>query len=408
MKIVVVGAGVAGCTTAKALQEAGHLVYLIDQRSGCAKETSAHAGALAHPHLTRVPIPLQTLTRIACDHAYSKWHKQRLHTGAFLVMSLEKWVDDSTMVARLKRLSLGPDHAQLFSSEAALEKTGVFSQGVWYPKAGVYDLAAICEDAIKDIPAPHRIWNSSVSRMMPRGREWVLFDQVDREILSADAVVLAGSFHTKALLDKMGVDITLRSVRGQLSRFAIAKTSAWYDKMPKFALTGEGYCVPPVKMGDGRFLWQVGSSYHEGDEDLRPRDECDQHNREQAQRLINRLELPTGDLEALDPFVGVRCVARDRMPMIGPIGALPGVFVSTAYGARGVLWSAIAPSLVERQIHAYFAGEDLLRAGFLAGADATVEADFALAVTPARFLAGTFSGRASNSKPILPSGCRAK
>ena len=169
-------------------------------------------------------------------------------------------------------------------------------------------------------------------------------------------------------------------------------------------MCGEGYCLPALTFNNNQYLWEVGSSYDEGEFDLTPRSSSDEHNREQARMLVDNQELPVEDLVAKEPFVGVRSVSGDRLPLIGSVPSQPGLFIASAYGARGVLWSAVTPGLIARQVEAYFLGAAFLRAGFLAGASSEEETEFALAVAPARFLAGALAGRGSNSKPILPSG----
>ena len=105
-------------------------------------------------------------------------------------------------------------------------------------------------------------------------------------------------------------------------------------------------------------------------------------------------------LQRLGDFVGIRCVAGDRLPMIGALTQRPGIYLATALGSRGVLWSALAAKLISAQV----LDEDLAlltRFGFAA--------DLVAALAPARFFAGALAAPAalgalaSNSKPVLPS-----
>ena len=158
-----------------------------------------------------------------------------------------------------------------------------------------------------------------------------------------------------------------------------------------------------VRAGAQSFVrgFRVGD-FDEGEDDLGSRDSSDVFNREQAQGLLAYSE---GDLRALikaGDFVGVRCVAGDRLPIIGALTQRPGIFLATALGSRGILWSALAAKLITAQL----LGDDfvlLARLGFAT--------DLVAALAPARFFAGALAAPAalaSNSKPIFPSAPRAK
>ena len=149
----------------------------------------------------------------------------------------------------------------------------------------------------------------------------------------------------------------------------------------------------------------VGSSFDEGEDNLQSRESSDQFNREQAKGLLDYRDGNAGALRKFGSFVGVRCVAGDRLPIIGALVQRPGIFLATALGSRGVLWSALAAKLITAQV----LGDDfalLTRLGFAA--------DLVAALAPARFFAGALAKApalgtlASNSKPILPSAPRAK
>ena len=209
----------------------------------------------------------------------------------------------------------------------------------------------------------------------------------------------------KTLMAIIDIRLTLKWVRGQLSIFSIANDDPWAIRLPRVGISGEGYCLPAEKLADGSYRWIVGSSFDEGEDDLQARDSSDMFNREQAQGLLDYTQGDTTSLKVSDCFVGIRCVAGDRLPIIGALTQRPGIFLATALGSRGVLWSALAAKLITAQ-----ALEDdfalLTRLGFAA--------DLVAALAPARFFAGALAAPsalgalASNSKPIFPSGPKAK
>jgi tRNA 5-methylaminomethyl-2-thiouridine biosynthesis bifunctional protein len=234
---------------------------------------------------------------------------------------------------------------------------------------------------------------------------WFLFGAANKPILSANKVVLACAMEAKALMGGIGVRLPLKPVRGQLSIFSVREGDAWVEKLPRVGITGDGYCLPAEQLDDGSYQWIVGSSFDEGETDLAPRQVSDDFNREQARGLVN---YPEGELRSLvkaREFVGVRCVAGDRLPIIGALTQRPGIFLATALGSRGILWSALAAKLVTAQ---------LLEDDFALLARFGFAADLVAALAPARFFAGALAvpsalgALASNSKPILPAESRAK
>jgi tRNA 5-methylaminomethyl-2-thiouridine biosynthesis bifunctional protein len=404
MKILIIGAGIAGCTIANEMQNSGHDVYLIDQHVEVAAGTSSHAAALAHPHLTRRPARLQKFTRFANRMAYMQWQHHQKYSGAFQPLEQEDWLSKEQMQEKLNLLNFSKEEAVPLDASQAHEFVGINKPGIYYREAGIYDLKEISKTSIKNLPPLNLILGKDVKSIQTRDGKWFVMDANNEQIIEGDALILANGVGVKALLETLSIKLHLRPVRGQLSRFEISIHSPWAKLLPKVPMCGEGYCMPALTLSERHILWEVGSSYDEGESDLEPRQTSDEHNREQGRMLLNNATLPLEDLVALEPFVGIRSVSGDRLPLIGPVPSKPGLFIASAYGARGVLWSAVTPQLIARQVEAFFLGAAFLRAGFLTGATSAEESEFALAVAPARFLAGALTGRGSNSKPILPSG----
>ncbi len=52
-------------------------------------------------------------------------------------------------------------------------------------------------------------------------------------------------------------------------------------------------------------------------------------------------------------WAAVRCTAPDRLPLVGPLdsAALPGLWVSTAMGARGLTLSLLCAELLAARLH---------------------------------------------------------
>ena len=401
-ELVVIGAGICGATITNELLQRGQSVCIVDAASSAATACSSHAYAIAHPHIGRGSPRLLRLTRVAFLLAEAKWGKGWNQHGIFQPTKKDKHFDRVEVANYLKSLDLDEDIALALDAREAEEICGIKQNGVWLSRGASLNIFEASNALLQEHEHLTCLWNTRVAKLEQVNGQWLLLNQANEAILSADKVVVATAIDSKLLMSSIGIRLPLKPVRGQLSIFSIRKEDAWAQKLPRVGISGDGYCLPAQQLDDGSYRWMVGSSFDEGEDDLGSRDSSDAFNREQAKGLLNYSE---GDLNALikaGDFVGVRCVAGDRLPIIGALTQRPGIFLATALGSRGILWSALAAKLIIAQL----LGDDfalLARLGFAA--------DLVAALAPARFFAGPLAAPAalaSNSKPILPSAPKAK
>ncbi len=403
--IVVIGAGIAGSSIASELLERGQAVCIIDSAPYPASACSSHAYAIAHPHVGRGAPRLLRLTRIAFLMAETRWGKVWKQHGIFQPSKKDKVFQRDDVASYLQSLNLDEGMAQALSAKESMQACRINQDGIWLPRGASLNLFEATKDALKPHPRLTCCWNTSVARLEKVDLGWQLIDSQDKPIMTARKVIAAAALETKKLAASIDVRLPLRPVRGQLSIFSIDPKSPWAPRLPRTAISGEGYCLPVKKLPDGNYQWIVGSSFDEGESDLQDWDSSDEFNREQARGLLDYVEGDVSHLQKRGSFVGVRCVAGDRLPIIGALTQRPGIFLATALGSRGVLWSALAAKLITAQVL-----EDdfalLARLGFAA--------DLVAALAPARFFAGALAAApalgafASNSKPILPSAPKAR
>ena len=404
-EIVVIGAGIAGACIANELLSRGQAVCIVDSASHPASACSSHAYAIAHPHVGRGAPRLLRLTRIAFLMAEARWGRVWKQHGIFQPSKKDTVFNRDDVKGYLQSLNLDEDMARALSAKEAMEICGIHQDGIWLPRGASLNLLEATQDALKHHPKLICRWNTSVVRLEKVDGAWGLFSPQDELIMTADKAIIAAALETKNLAASMDVRLPLRPVRGQLSIFSITEKNSWAARLPRTAISGDGYCLPAEKLPDGNYRWIVGSSFDEGESSLQDWDSSDDFNRDQAKGLLDYLEGDISQLQKMGSFVGIRCVAGDRLPIIGALTQRPGIFLATALGSRGALWSALAAKLISAQVL-----EDdlalLTRLGFTA--------DLVSALAPARFFAGALAAApalgafASNSKPILPSAPNAR
>jgi tRNA 5-methylaminomethyl-2-thiouridine biosynthesis bifunctional protein len=404
-EIVVIGAGICGATIAKELLERGKAVCIIDAAPSPATACSSHAYAIAHPHIGKGSPRLLRLTRIAFLLAEARWKNIWRQHGIFQPTKKDKAFDRALMTEHLRSLGLDEDMAKAMDAQEARTVCGVEQSGVWLPRGACLNLYEASNMLLKSNDRLTCLWNVRIGRLEKSEDAWSLFDDANRLIASADKVVLACAMEAKTLLTSIDIRLPLKPVRGQLSIFSIQEGDPWTKKLPRVGISGDGYCLPATHLEDGSYEWIVGSSFDEGEDELVSRDASDEFNREQAKRLVDYEKGELHSLRKAGEFVGVRCVAGDRLPIIGKLPQRPGIFLAIALGSRGILWSALAAKLITAQ---------LLEDDFALLARFGFATDLVAALAPARFFAGTLvapsalGALASNSKPILPAESKAK
>ena len=401
-EIVVIGAGICGATIANELLHRGKSVCIVDAAPFPATACSSHAYAIAHPHIGKGSPRLLRLTRIAFLMAEARWGRFWQQHGIFQPTKKDKIFSRAELAAHLLDLGLDEQMAIAVEAEEAQKLCGIKQSGAWIPRGASLNLSETSKELLRPHERLNCMWNMRIARLEEVAGKWNVFGQEDKCILTADKIVVAAAMESKALMSSIGIRLPLKPVRGQLSIFTVQKNSPWVEKLPKVGISGDGYCLPALQDEDGNYQWIVGSSFDEGEEDLLPRESSDAFNREQARGLVNYSGGVLQDLLKKSEFVGIRCVAGDRLPIIGTLPQRPGIFLATALGSRGILWSALAAKLITAQVL-----EDdfalLARLGFAA--------DLVAALAPARFFAGALAAPAalaSNSKPIFPSEPKAK
>ena len=398
---LVIGAGVAGAAVVKSLKNNRLSNFLvIDEAAGPAKRTSAHEAAMCHPYIGRGASRLQRLTHLAFKEARQVWGNHWRGEGVFHLFKRAESFDKEKMSEYLLSLGFNLEDAIAYDAYDANQKIGVAQPGTFFKQGGWVALQNACESVFNSLEDCQKAWGVKAHNISYREGFWHVFDVQQQIIGVAKRIFLANSLGVKDLALSAGIDLPLRPVRGQLSKFSFDQGSSWDERKPQVGLSGNAYCLPPVKNANGSYDWQVGSSYDEDVADLTVWESSHLDNKELIKAMINPGTLDA-ELRIKGAFVGTRCVAKDRLPVMGPVPGMPGLYVLTALGSRGVMWSSLACQMFTEHLAEEIRYSAFLEARFFAGARLTAAGlteDLAGAFAPARFLAGV-----SNSKPILPS-----
>lgn len=371
---IVIGGGLAGTSAAASLAARGLRVTLVDRHPALAAEASGNAQGVLYikpsPHgtaltalsLAGVSFALRELVRrLPADGA--AWS----HCG---VVVLAHDIAEADRYAQLAALGWPRSFVRAVDAGAAAHIAGITlpSGGLFYPAAGWVHPPALCA-ALADHPRIDvRLGWTVETLARDTADRWTVTNTAG-ESLHADVVVVASALDTVRLPALS--HLPLKPIRGQITMVPATDASARLATV----LCGESY-VGPAR--HGRHC--LGATFDVGDAatDLRPADDIANlvALRALAPALVDALATRDRDdttcaPEADGSRAAVRVVTPDYLPIAGaaldadvfrerfaalardatthfddPAPWLPGLFVSTGHGSRGLVTAPIAGELI--------------------------------------------------------------
>jgi tRNA 5-methylaminomethyl-2-thiouridine biosynthesis bifunctional protein len=382
---LIVGAGLAGCATAWALAEQGWRSTLIDRADAPASEGSGNPAGLfhgivnpqdgAHARFNRAAALLaQRTVQAAIDSGVARGSVQgllRLDT---------RGLNAPAMRDELDALHLPPGYVQALDAAQASARCGLALQHpAWfYPGGGWVQPAALAAWFLQQAGAWAEFRGGlQVHSLRAEAGRWQLLDAAGHGFAEAGTVVLTNAADALRLVAVSHWPVD--TVRGQISLCAFGAAQPPVP-LPTLPLAGAGYLLPEIGG-----LMVFGASSQPGDADVDVRE---------ADHVFNlqRLALLSPSAAGLQPQqlqgrVGWRCMADDRLPLVGevpdeaafvkrPVERLdevprrPGLHVFSALGSRGISWAALGAQVLAARI---------------SGAPVPLESSLVEALDPARF-----------------------
>lgn len=362
---IVIGAGLAGAHATRALLRRGWRVQVLE-RAHSVDGASAPPWGLLHPQVTSDDNDAARLTRAGFLLAYEQlarggeqetsraqaaWHQLGVFVQARDAVEAARWS------ASALSLDLPHDFARFHMPDEIASALGAAPRqgGWWFPRAARIAAAPLCA-ALLDDPRVTLRTGSAVARLRQRDDCWFA-EGADGTTLAAAPVCIVASAHDAPRLLELDY-ARVQAVRGQISLFAVPAEPSLH------AALGGGGTLVPIEPG----VVAAGATYDfdATDETL---DLAHAHasNRQRIARLLGEpvAATPIGHFDAR------RCVARDRLPLVGAVadegsalrtapvarGAhladLPrrrGLYASFAFGSRGLALAPLAAELIAAQV----------------------------------------------------------
>ncbi len=315
--IVVIGAGIAGVSLARALRAEGARVTLIEARHPGAGASGVPA-ALSAPRLDAGLGPIAALFAQAVRRAADLYD---VLPGAVIARRCAHLAagpkDDARFAAIAGSDLFAPGAARTVEASTFLD--GASGPALALDTARVVDPAAILE-----------AWSGEVlpgcaASLEPSTIGWRVMDPEGGLLAEAASVVLAAGIDSRELHPAL----PLQAVRGQ------AEFATLPEARPGLALNFGAWILP---LKDGLAF---GATHDRDDEGRDARGEDRARNLAALAPRIPALAARLSEVP-LRSWVGIRAASPDYLPIVGPLA--PGLFALTGLGGRGFV---LAPLLGE-------------------------------------------------------------
>lgn len=394
MKVIVLGAGVVGVTSAYQLARAGHEVTVVDRQEGPALETSfANAGEVSFGYCSpwAAPgIPLKAMKWLFMEHAplilrpkmdtaMLSWMAQMLRNCTSQRYALNK--SRMLRIADYARVSLADVRnetgitydermqgtLQLFRTQQQLDASAkdvkaLAADGVPYevldPEGCIRvepALRHVREKIVGGLLTPKdetgdcfKFTNALALKAAELGVTFVYGTNIkaldveggtvrgvvtDRETLRADAVVVALGSYSPLLVKQFDIKLPVYPVKGYSLTIPIVDAS----RAPESTVMDETYKIAITRLGDRiRVGGMAEISGYTND--------LGQKRRATLEHSVTDL-FPGGDIGKADFWSGLRPMTPDGTPVIGPT-KVKGLFLNTGHGTLGWTMSCGSAKLI--------------------------------------------------------------
>ncbi|MGG0719025.1 FAD-binding oxidoreductase [Robertmurraya massiliosenegalensis] len=337
MKVVVIGSGIVGASTAYHLARKGIEVVVVDKAHQ--GQASAAGAGIVCPWITRVEDPdwftiakngalyyPQLVSALQEDGEEDLGYRM---VGAMAVSKSEEELDviERRILDRKKEIPEVGEVTRL-SEEEVKELFPPISEDLKavHVTGGARVDGRSLRDAMQRAANKHGVTRYSGKAELVTENQKVVGVKVDGEMIAADKVIVTAGAWTKQLLAPLGVEIPIEPQRGQIIHFKLPNvdTSKWPVVLPQ-----NSYYM--LAFDDSRVV--VGATREDGTGfDYR-------FTAVGVKEVIEAgLEIAPGlaDSTLHEMRIGFRPASPDILPLLGTIPDLEGIIISTGLGASGI------------------------------------------------------------------------
>ncbi|WP_164549045.1 bifunctional tRNA (5-methylaminomethyl-2-thiouridine)(34)-methyltransferase MnmD/FAD-dependent 5-carboxymethylaminomethyl-2-thiouridine(34) oxidoreductase MnmC [Amphritea opalescens] len=365
---IVIGAGIAGCSTAHSLAKRGWKVTVVDRHPQIAAEGSGnHQGAL-YAKLPIEPIPTSRIHLsgyLYSSHFLSQYLSDRSDIwspcGLLQLAAHEK---EQAKHQKLAESGNYPDSVVRYVEQqeaSEIAGTTVSNSGLYFPEAGWVSPPLLCQ-WLCEHPNITVMTDTQITRLVRDDHQWHCFTQNDQPLTAAICIIASAA---DSVAFEQTSYLPVQNIRGQVS------ITNEHSGLPELntVLCSEGYISPTQQ---GRYCF--GATFELKDPLTDIRESGHQHNLTKITNMAPDLGDALTQYHVNHPLsgrVGFRCASPDKLPIVGPAPVYdgfikdyarlrhdaksvietvpqhyPGLFVNLAHGSKGLISCPISGEVI--------------------------------------------------------------
>ena len=391
-RAVIIGAGIAGCQLSWHLGNAGWQVTVIERAGEISNGASGNPAGVVSPKMTAQHGPGEHFYRQAFSYAIAQlarlkaeitdlpWHPCGMLQLTHDERETKRWdalrQRDDLSLPGGKRLLQCVDAAQA----STIAGIACPNSATYFPQAGWLSPRGLCEALLADCPCDLRL-NTAVGDIRPieqTGNEgmggWRVFDNNNHLIAVADSVIFANGHAANTSPQTQHIPMT-----GVLGQSSLLDAQPATEKL-RCVIGHQGYLTPAFQLSSSPAqqsspVHALGASYQRHFNSDAINSTVDQENRDQLQRHLPRFL--TADAKVSPGHAAIRATTPDRFPIAGGLPNvnsyqqhyawlrhgmqhlrtgipaaeyLPGLFILSGLGSRGLSTSGFCADLLSRLI----------------------------------------------------------
>ncbi|PUA27217.1 MAG: bifunctional tRNA (5-methylaminomethyl-2-thiouridine)(34)-methyltransferase MnmD/FAD-dependent 5-carboxymethylaminomethyl-2-thiouridine(34) oxidoreductase MnmC [Cellvibrio sp. 79] len=364
---IIIGAGLAGCTSARALAERGWKIILLERNSAIASEASGNPqgvlyAKLSHKEEAQAEFNLASM-QFAQAFYSSRWENIGEKSG---VLQLAHCTSEQLLQTQLReKFSSANELVQFVSAPQASEIAGtpLDFDAIHFPNAGWINPTKLCVQLVQH-PLIQVITATNALDIERDDGNWYINNN---PALRAPVVIIANARDAQHF--KQIRHLPIKSIRGQITYLPATTAS----KKIKTVICSEGY-IAPAKDG----IHCTGATFNLKEESAELRIEDHQTNLENLHEPLKDLvdEWENQDKNLLGGRVAFRCTLPDYLPAVGPVADeismlnnfaplrknarafiqdtgkyLPGLYLNIGHGSRGLAYTPLCAEILAAHIN---------------------------------------------------------
>ena len=390
--VTILGAGLAGCTTASALANIGYNVTVIDRHEQPAQGGSGNRQAVIYPRLSHHITPLPQINFKAIVNA-SRFYKSfwRLGLGEQCGVMILPTSTHNAQTQRTTFQTFGQNNSffKLINKQDIKKISGLAlssPNALYFPFLGWLPPVAVCKRLLEH---PNISLKKAVVKRItyrPKLNTWSLFDFSENHLAETPILVLANAFECLNFTQTQFLPV--KKVRGQVTEIPSTIASI---KL-RTVICGRGYFTPSING-----THSCGATYSTSEDQAL----CISDHKKNLEKLSSNDPLLRGltkrfSSAKLDGRADFRCTTPDYLPIAGAVPDLkvmreafaglredaksqiatngtylPNLYIHCGLGSRGLSYAPLCAQILAAEI---------------ARQPSPLEQDLLLAMHPARFI----------------------